>query len=247
MAVAVKKIAGIARASVKKVEKIYNVSKELFYSALINDANLQGYWRMEDNWNDSSPNGYNLTATNTPTFVTGKFGKAGNFVAASEQYATHSNPANCNVATSQTFLAVIKATSVTDYAILGFSGSALEARRRFLTQTSVLKFNADGLTPSVVSSGITLDTGIHFIAARYNSATGKLAIFVDGSKTEVDVTGSVTNSNSNFSIGKQGVYSGFSFDGWIDDVAIFDRALTDLEITNLYTTNIKKFAGVSNV
>ena len=43
--------------------------KEIYTNHLYSDASLQGYWRLEDNGNDSSPNGYNLTGT-APTLTT---------------------------------------------------------------------------------------------------------------------------------------------------------------------------------
>src|SRR3990167_8791758 len=80
-------------------------------TALYNDANLQGYWRLEDGYIDESGNGYTLSPSGSPTFVTGQFQKALNLVNTSSQYANNAAAA-CRITGSQTFICWIKPTGL---------------------------------------------------------------------------------------------------------------------------------------
>ena len=87
---------------------------EIINSPLYLDANMQGYWRLEANGNDSSANGYNLAGT-APTHTTGKFGNGADFESASSQYISIANASCPNLAItgSRTLSAWIKVESIT--------------------------------------------------------------------------------------------------------------------------------------
>ncbi len=217
---------------------------ELNSLSLKNDANLQGYWRMEDNWNDTSSNAYNLTAINSPTFVTGIFNKAGNFVRASSQYSSIAGGScpNLNITTSQTWIAWCNPASFTGgavHTILGKkSGTDLNSLHIDGAATTVAILLA-GLSASVASDILVSLNIWNFIAGRYNSSTNKLAIFlgINGTlvKKEASVTGSVTSNAGEFRLASLGSSPNENFyDGIIDDCSIFNRALTDGEINTIF-------------
>ena len=92
------------------------MATELNSTSLLNDANLQGYWRMENGaiTTDASDNSYTLTNNNTVTNVSGgKFGYAGDFeVTNSENLSIASaSCANLKGVASRTISAWVKQES----------------------------------------------------------------------------------------------------------------------------------------
>lgn len=216
---------------------------QLINTSLFTDANLQGYWRMENNWNDSGPNTYNLTATNTPTFVAGKYGLAGNFVSASSQYSTIANAscANLEISGSQTWVCWVKPATLTSYqAPMSKTKSDLSISHGLLTSadsSGIAYFDMTGLTTNTqVNSGATITpTGVwSHLAGVYNSATTTLKIYVNGiERGSVTASGSATNTTGDFSLGRAGSNNGRYYNGAVDDAAIFNRALSAAEINIL--------------
>lgn len=209
--------------------------------SLSSDANLQGYWRFESNYTDSSSNGYTLTGNNSPTDVTGKFNNGKQFASASSQSASIANAscANLEITGSQTWSCWFKKTSGTSQAILSKSNSgATVLRRLYVEATSKISF---AITPiGQVDSSNTIADGVwSHICGVYDSAASKLKIFVDGVKTEVAGSGSGTASTGDFAVAKDGSNSTPSYaNGIVDDVAVFNRALTDAEVLVLYNNEL---------
>lgn len=208
-------------------------------TSLINDANLQGYWKLESDGSDSSSNNYDLTGYGSPTHTSGIFGNAVDLEASSSQFY-HIPDASCpnlEISGSQTWTAWIKAESVGDMRV-AFKRSASGGNRGLYLDSSdnSVNFSAVGLsTNSNVDSGVVPGVGEWvFVAGVYDSANSKLKVWVNGAKTEVTASGTMTDADGDFAIGRNGSTNSLFFDGLVDDVAIFDRALTDVEIQNLY-------------
>lgn len=209
---------------------------ELGSTPLFSDANLQGYWKLEANGNDSGPNGYNLSGVNTPTFVTGKFGNGTDLESGSTQYfeIADASCANLEISGSQTWGAWVKPETETGLKGILCKGNS----KRLWVNNSVYTFDLSGLTTnSAVTSSVSPVSGSwDFVVGVYDSANSKLKIFVNGTKTEVTSSGSATDTNSLFHIGNQ-VAHNIPYDGIVDDAFVFNRALTDSEVSNLYTGN----------
>lgn len=213
---------------------------ELNNTPLKNDANLQGYWRMEDNWNDSSPNGYTLTPSGSPTFATAQFGKGGSFAAASNQYASITNAAggNLNITGSQTWIAWVKPTTLANNKRFISKLNTDFSHYRLLYQVAdgTLYFLITGLSTNPGLSAILQTGSWQMIAGRYDASLNKLAVFhkigSTESKNEVDVTGSPGAVTGPFVLSSDST-TGHQ-NGMMDDVAIFDRALTDAELSAYY-------------
>src|SRR3990167_1845311 len=217
---------------------------ELKTTALYQDANLQGYWRMEGDWTDESGNGYTLTPTNSPTFVSGKYGQAGDFEASSSQYSVRTDPTNLEITSDITMCAWITPETVTAaQTILGKNNSANTAYRMiYLSGGDKPAIIISGLTTniSVISTGTISAATRYFVIGRYNSTTQKLNIrHYNDSGTlienkEVTASGSASDmSTIDFAIGRGGEFDGEYFDGIVDDAAVFNRFLTDEEADNL--------------
>lgn len=211
----------------------------LFATPLINHPNLQGYYPLEDTWNDFL-GANNLTANNTPTFVTGKFGKGGSFASASSQSAT----VNAFEYTgSFTWHCWFNRTSGTDGAIMSKTkndGSVL--RRIYINASQEVVFTVDGLgAGSVSATSAATSTGTtYFACAVFDADNDVVKLWINGTKVETTgATGTATSLTSDFALGKDGGYSNY-FNGWIDDAAIYNAALSDTEVQNYYTGNYRK-------
>ncbi len=243
----IKKIAGVDLANTKKLGGVNNIPVELSTLPLASDANLQGYWKLEANGNDSGPNGYNLTANGSPSFVTGKFGNAVDLESTSSQnlsIADGSCP-NLEISGSKTWMCWFKPESISTQVILGKVTGA-SGVQIFFTTTYIQFYHNGTATNGTVSSSAPLIAGQWYhVAGIYDSSAGKLRLYLNGVLvSEVTATGTSSDGNSPFYIGRND--EGNYFDGIIDDVAIFNRALTDAEVSTLYNSQIKKFVGVAN-
>lgn len=221
------------------------MAREIGGSQYLSDANLKGYWKLED-VNDSGPNGYTLTNNNTCTFSAGKFNNAVNVASTGSKYLSRSNASgisNIIISGAQTFLAWVYSSSTPEGSVMSVNTNGTSGVDMFIS-AGVPYFRGSGLTTNTeVQSSVTMTSGNwYMVGGIYDSANSKLKIWVNLTKTEVTSSGSVTSVAPNFNIGAIGNGTNI-FTGQIDDVAIFDRALTDAEITDIYSNSnfIPKF------
>lgn len=210
-------------------------AKELINTTLFSDP-VYWYMRFEDDWNDSSTDVYHLTAANTPTFVTGKFGKAANFVAGSSQYAYRalaSMGGVADVTTNQTWMFWIKIPSFTDsnYFMGNSNGSEW-----FMYGDNVggIKWT-NGLS---VTHSVTLPdtTNFHHVCFTYDSTNHTISSWLNGVivQSAVSVTGTFTKTGTtNFAIGRAGDYAGYGT-VILDDMAMFPRAFTQTDVNKIF-------------
>ena len=218
---------------------------EIFTLSLASDSNLQGYWRLENDYTDSSVNGYTLTASGGPSFVAGNFGQAVDLEETSSQYASRAAASvpNLRITTSQTWGCWVKPESAnaSRNCAMGVLDAAAANTYVVLKHQGVVggdapTFEIFGLTPALVTADSALTIGTwQLLVGRYNSSDNTLAIFINTTKKSIAVTGSISfNGNEGFSIGAVGLFTAQFADGIIDDAFIFNRALTDLEIESIF-------------
>lgn len=209
---------------------------ELSGTNLVNDANLQGYWKLED-VNDSSSNAYNLTNNGTATFSSGRHGNAVSTSTTGPKYLSIADAscANLEISGSQTWACWVKAPSETPEGNVMRKSDAGTVKDIYIT-SGVPHFRLQGLTTtSDISAEVTLaqDTWYH-IAGVYDSSASKIYIYINGKlANSATASGSATDTNGIFFIGSAPSGSN-AFDGQIDDACIFNRALTATEIATLY-------------
>lgn len=221
---------------------------EITATSLRRHPNLQGYWQFESNFNDTSSNGYNLTATNSPTASSsGKFNNGATFASASNQSARRATTSSANINTTgaQTWVCWYKPTSFSSYQSLMSLASADGSVSRALTPSNdgsnhALYWTIPGLTGSVIAtiSQLNADTWYH-IAGVYDPTAGKMKLFVNGVLDNIgSCSGTPTAiSDGNFSIGSRGDSTTvFPLNALVDDAAIYNVALTEQEIVELYNT-----------
>ena len=222
-------------------------NRELKTLSLFNDANLQGYWRLEDA-TDSSDNSYDLTNNGTVTFSSGKFNNAGNFNGTDQALTiADASSANLEISGSQSWSCWFKPTE------LGRGHQIMEKRKLSTTGAyriislnadNTFNFNISGLTYTEAKSSIAPKLNAwHHIVGVYDGTNIK--IYVNGTKDENAATGTGDDTNAPLGIGANYMGAADSLanfaKGQIDDCAIFDRALTDAEVQSIYGSGLQAY------
>lgn len=204
---------------------------------------LVGYWKFDNNANDSSASGYNLTAVNSPTYTQTDYWKSGEYSAGleqdSSQYFTITDASCPNLRISGSAVTVvgwIKMESDNPQYIGKWHN---DGNKNYLlyysASTKGLEFitTTDGATNRLCTGGLTLSIGKwHHIAGVYDGVTERT--YLDGNLSAVlPATGNIYgSSNHPFSIGEANETQIFA-DGLFKDVAVWNIALTPLQIKSL--------------
>jgi autotransporter-associated beta strand protein len=206
---------------------------------------LQAYYRFDDPaclGRDSSGNGYDLTAGNTPAYTAnGRYGGAASFNTADQDllrtgrfpetlptgngsytFAVWCNPSSGNV----------KGMPL----CWGNASGAYSAATlfRFDSTTTVLFSNFGN--NQTVDAGIDLFTdalsnGWHHIAGTFDGSNGIRRVYVDGALKWTDSTSyTLAITNSLLQLGGAPYSTANYYDGLLDEVMIFNRALNASEI-----------------
>lgn len=226
-----------------------------------NNLNLVGYWPMNEGGGtqagDFSGQQDNGTLTSSPSWVTGKYGKALSFASASSQYVTMGNagPVNFSGNVSFSLSAWVKTTQS-----LSAGNYAAVAGKGFLANVRGYGFFLDGDNSSNITfqtrtngtvvqiSGGSINNGAwHHIVGTRVAGTNTTSIYVDGIFVN-STTGALTDfsSTNSFAIGGRD-NSGFDyfFNGQIDDVRIYSRALSATEVLALYRSGAARLNASS--
>jgi hypothetical protein len=220
------------------------------YNALPQLANIQGFWRFEDNFNDLSDNGYNLTETSgTIPFVAGKIGKAGDFEYSDSEYLeiAHASCISLQITGSITISAWIKAESFPDVLQAIVSKYDRNSLRAYQLQVSDISGNKkarftvsnDGSTVTGISGSTTLNTDTWYhICGVYDGSYLKLYLNGSSDADAVSYSSGILNADTPFHIGCQFNLGSADatryWDGLIDEVIIWNKALTAEEVDQVY-------------
>lgn len=218
--------------------------------ATIIDANLVGWWPMDDAVDGNTPcldkSGNDNTGTlhgNTVYTVIGsKFGSALSFDGSGD--SVNCGTLNDAIFTENGILtagAWIKPNSSgEDNAYILFRGETTGGVI-FRMYTSQIEFKVSGSTTLIrtsVTNSITLGIWQHVLVTWNGSTTAaNIHLYVNGSEVSYFITTNGAtlkdNSTANLIIGNSTVFSR-SFDGLIDNILIYNRVLTASEIKLLY-------------
>lgn len=200
---------------------------------------IQGLWSFEDNFNDSSNNGYTLTETSgTIPFVSGKIGKAADFELGETEYlriASASCP-NLHITGNISISAWVKPESV------GTIWQGVVARRTNsavsyffeVLDSGKIKFcvTPDGSTQYAIESAATLSTGnwYHLVGVYDGS---KIYVYLNNTAYSTSYSSGIYDGTADFTIGAYADLSCF-FDGLIDEVIVWNKALSADEVSQVY-------------
>lgn len=250
---AIKKINGVARASIKKLMgKTIIGGNEIATMPLASDANLKAYYRFESGalTTDSSGNGYTLTNNNTVGEGTGKFGGCSDFGSAntnkSFSIASDVGIAGNSPMSIVFWINIQTAPATNGYYTLVQHRSTTGADRAF----DVIYFDNSGTKRLYINASATLNNIVqdlgtsawHLIGAVRTTTTSEL--YVDGVWKQSAALGSTTYSQNKLLLGGD---TGTFSSTFMDDATFFNDGLTATEMSNIYNTQIKKYMGVSNV
>lgn len=217
------------------------------------NTGLVGYWSFDEGSGtqagDGSGQGNHGTLTNMEAgdWIDGKRGKALNFDGVNEYVVTGSTGVQSNNYTWSAWVMVRSLpASGNQEGILDFGDSstdqALAIDNNFAGRYG---FVAVSYCPSCndfvsVGSAPSLNQWYHLTIVR-NTSSMTLKLYVNGVEVGSDPLGNATASYGALTsryLGQR-VNAGY-FDGYLDEVRIYNRALTGTEITNLYTLGAAK-------
>jgi hypothetical protein len=218
------------------------------------EANLQGYWKLNNGYTDETSNGNDLTASGSPVFSTSvpwteTNSKSLDLEVASGQYASivDGSQTGLDITGDITIEAWVNVESLSGTRLIvdKWTGSGDQRSYQFGYTSSGLRFDvsSDGTTANSdsISKATTLTTGTWFhVAVAWTASTSTAEFFVDGSSigSTADTETSIFNGTAAFGIGSNAVSD--NWDGLIDEVRIWDVIRTVGQIAAAKDTAIKE-------
>lgn len=212
---------------------------------------LVGYWKMDEssgNATDSSGNNSTLTNTNTATFTAGKFGNAGSFASASNQYFSVTDNATLSTGdidfTVTAWVYLDSIPTAGQYPVIAGKKNVANNAEYVLFSNGdqsgkfyIQVFYGGGSTSNALKATTfgNPSTGTwYFIAASHDSVNNKLSISVNAGTPDVmTTTGAISDGTSNFIIGGDTGSAG-AWNGRIDETRVYKRVLSPAEVSQLY-------------
>lgn len=210
---------------------------EIMTVSLKNDANLRAYYRLA-NVNDSSPNGFNLSASGSPTYVAGRFGNAVRLATGSDFVSIANDLGITGGACSISFWMKMESEISAGNSYIQQTDGGLNVGHSILYEynagTRRLYFRRSRW--NVVHEGptynVSLGTVWHHIVYTYDGTN--VRGYLDGAlvagPTAASGNGSAAGSDLFTLVGNTG-----SNPTLFDDVAVFNRALTATEVLNIFS------------
>ena len=218
----------------------------------ISDGDIEGLWNLNEasgNAMDLSSNAYHLTDNNTVTSSEdGLMGKARDFENNNSESFTIADAscANLELAGSHTLIAFIKPETLGD---LGGGGARIMNKRKgsnasagyefYVLATGAVGYETRGLTASTLNSDVSLEAGkCNMVICIYDSANTLTKLWINGVKKQQTASGSIADSNADFSIGASSLGGSDAkddfYDGLIQNVGVLSVALTDSQVKKLW-------------
>lgn len=222
------------------------------------EEGLVGYWKMNEvSWNgtsgevvDQTLNNYDGTRIGDATTISSGFGKSGTFDGTGD-YVSMGNVLNFGDSTDFTLSAWVNRTTFTgDDQIIAKRNSESTAEVGYLLWVDgndgsgdlddVRFMVSDGSDEFLIETTTTMTTsGWNLVTVVFDddSATNS-TIYINGVDSKSSTTGTIADVNSlinsvNFTIGAESD-AGEPWNGYIDEVRVYDRAITAEEVAKLY-------------
>lgn len=198
-------------------------------------TNLQAYYKMESNSNDSTANANNGTDSNI-SYTTGKILQAASFNGTSSKIDTGTT----NLPSSggdRTINAWIKTNSVTGTHAIFCYGTATTGNG-FQLNLNGAKLQVGKFGGNATDSNTSLSTATwYMVTVTFSGST--VTYYLNGSSDGSQTLSSVSTTIGTARIGKSIINwdsadGTYVWDGLIDELGVWDRALSGAEITSLY-------------
>ncbi len=200
-------------------------------------SRLVGWWRGEDNANDSAGSITGTLSGNT-TFDDGEFGHGFGFDG-NRDFVSLGNPTALRLQ-DFTISAWVKRDAATQALIFGYGQSGyglgmFADGKLFLTNIGISNVQTSNLQVT--------DNEFHHLAV--TKSGGSVTFYIDGVAEVVAPYSTSFNFFTNAAIGGRADAGGSDFDGVIDEVAVFSRPLSTAEIQSLGQTSNPTAIGAS--
>lgn len=214
-------------------------------------ANLVAYWKLDEtsgvNTYDSTDNNYDGSIFNSPTLgSTGILGTSYSFTKANSHYIRLGHEETLMGTSDWSFQAWINVNtlSTTFYGIAGFwNGNGTWYLTKWNNDRICCRTGFGGNNIDVLSNDVITTNNWYHIVVTWDRDTSVM-MYVNGilqtdmksisAWSTTSVGGDATHPFHIGQIGNPGSYSGFYFDGRIDEVALWNRLLTQEDVTALY-------------
>jgi len=220
------------------------------------EANLQGYWKLNNDYTDETANGNDLTPITSPVFTTEipfesptsmvDSTKVLDLEASSSQYAsiTDASQTGLDITGDLTIEAWVKYESISSYQVIvtKFVAGAGKRSYRLDTSSSEIFFtiSSDGSADTIYSNAWTIETERWYhIAVTYVASSGVIKYYQDGVRLGLDIAtqNSIWDGDADFAVGAS--YGGSLMDGLMREVRVFSSERTQAEIVaDARTTNV---------
>jgi len=208
---------------ISEITKSISPRTQLAQVDSLNDGLVAHYTFDDGTATDSSGNNNNGTLQNGPTPVAGNVGSGALSFDGGDDYVKSSNSSTY---TDASFSAWVFPKST---AIGGVISSGSGILRNVAVQGSNFQVH-DGNWHYV--AGVTINSW-HQIALTFTGSTKELRMYVDGVQKYNGVGTNFSNASFN-TIGAFENGTSWRFNGFLDDVRVYNRALSDIEISDLY-------------
>lgn len=210
--------------------------------------NLISYFKLEEasGTRDDAHGSNDLTDNNTVTQTTGKVGNAALFTAANSESLSITDAAQSGLdfTGDYSFSYWINLNSDPDSVIQDtitkWNDTVQFSYIHEITATGYKVFHRNGATQEAAEVTQTFATSTDYhIAVVYDSTAGTFELFVNNSS--IGTSAAITNSQDStaiFALGARNLDAGGLrfLDGWMDEVAIWNRKITSGEISEIYNS-----------
>ncbi len=196
---------------------------------------LVGWWKLDNDYKDSSGNANNGTASGGPTFVTaGKIG-ASLKLDGTDDYVDCGAAASLDIIDQVSLSAWIKPANIANSAFQTFVAKGDYAYAIHQTTGNVIQFFIyDGAWYSASSAVVasTMNNSWHHVAGSYDGT--QLRVYVDGVMAGSTLrTGVIATSTTPVNLGRNATYSTRFYPGEIDEARVYRGVLPTSEIKKL--------------
>jgi hypothetical protein len=208
---------------------------------------LVGWWPFNGNANDESGNGNNGSVTgalltsdrNSNLNSAYSFDGNGDFI-------NCGNSPTVNITGSVSISAWIYANNLSgDHGIISKMNTGI-ATYELITGGNLFRWMDVG--GFLWSNSINPNQWIHVVSV-FNSSSLLKSIYINGvlNTTSISLVSTIPTNSDNLYIGahQPSIVPGWSWDGKLDDIGVWNRALTQQEITDLYTSSTLGISEVS--